>query len=237
MVVGRYHTGFPAVAGEFQCAGIFALSSLWRQPAARGGGVLGHALGEFVALRLGFVGGTLLLLALFLVGFSLTWGVSWGEVTEAIGRWLEARWQRWREGKAGPIVAPSTDARTGNADSQGVWRQKVHHLYLAVLGLFVRCAHWRCAGRNAPNDRSNRQQRSDRSRSRAGRRSPRSTPPVRTRCRTTLNRYRRVPMNRIVQNPNQTRNRKCALHLLRPKRPSPRTGCLSKPTQFAFRGL
>lgn len=100
------------------------------------GGVLGHALGEFVALRLGFVGGTLLLLALFLVGFSLTWGVSWGEVTEAIGRWLEARWQRWREGKAGPIVAPSTDARTGNADSQGVWRQKVHHLYLAVLGAF-----------------------------------------------------------------------------------------------------
>jgi len=74
----------------------------WGETLPQGaGGVLGQELGTFVALRLGFVGGTLLLLALFLVGLSLTWGVSWAEITERVGVGVERAWQGWlrlREG-------------------------------------------------------------------------------------------------------------------------------------------
>lgn len=66
------------------------------------GGVIGQGVGTFVAERLGFVGGTLLLLALFLVGFSLFWGVSWGEVTEWVGARAERLWQRWRNSRVRP---------------------------------------------------------------------------------------------------------------------------------------
>ncbi len=69
------------------------------------GGVIGQSVGTFVAERLGFVGGTLLLLALFLVGFSLCWRVSWGEVTEQVGAWAERLWRRWSNGSARPFAA------------------------------------------------------------------------------------------------------------------------------------
>ncbi len=54
------------------------------------GGALGDALGQFLARSLGFNGATLLLLALFAVGTSLLFGISWLRVMERIGTALEA---------------------------------------------------------------------------------------------------------------------------------------------------
>jgi len=53
------------------------------------GGVLGDAIGSFLARALGFNGATLLLLALFAIGCSLFFGVSWLRVMERIGAGVE----------------------------------------------------------------------------------------------------------------------------------------------------
>jgi len=53
------------------------------------GGVLGDAIGGFLARALGFNGATLLLLALFAIGCSLFFGVSWLRVMERIGAGVE----------------------------------------------------------------------------------------------------------------------------------------------------
>src|SRR6185503_5003961 len=66
---------------------------LWRLPATlpqRPGGALGEAIGDALARSLGFNGATLLLLALFAVGTSLLFGISWLRVMERIGAGVEA---------------------------------------------------------------------------------------------------------------------------------------------------
>jgi S-DNA-T family DNA segregation ATPase FtsK/SpoIIIE len=76
---------------------------LWRLPAAlplAPGGALGDAVGQNLARGVGFNGATLLLLALFAVGTSLLFGVSWLRVMERIGTGVEtliARVRRRRE--------------------------------------------------------------------------------------------------------------------------------------------
>jgi DNA segregation ATPase FtsK/SpoIIIE, S-DNA-T family len=65
---------------------------LWRLPAAlplAPGGALGDVIGEALARGVGFNGATLLLLALFAVGTSLLFGVSWLRVMERIGAGAE----------------------------------------------------------------------------------------------------------------------------------------------------
>src|SRR5437867_7843070 len=65
---------------------------LWRLPAAlpqRPGGALGEVIGEALERGVGFNGATLLLLALFAVGTSLLFGVSWLRVMERIGAGVE----------------------------------------------------------------------------------------------------------------------------------------------------
>jgi DNA segregation ATPase FtsK/SpoIIIE, S-DNA-T family len=66
---------------------------LWRMPAAlplAPGGVFGDVLGRGATQLLGFNGATLLLIALFAVGFSLFTGLSWLRVMERIGAGLES---------------------------------------------------------------------------------------------------------------------------------------------------
>ncbi len=66
---------------------------LWKLPVAlplAPGGALGDALGQALAHAIGFNGATLLLLALFAVGSSLLFGISWLKVMERIGAGIEA---------------------------------------------------------------------------------------------------------------------------------------------------
>ncbi|MGE5740212.1 MAG: DNA translocase FtsK [Betaproteobacteria bacterium] len=66
---------------------------LWRLPASlplAPGGALGDAIGHGLSRGVGFNGATLLLLALFAIGTSLLFGVSWLRVMEQIGTGVEA---------------------------------------------------------------------------------------------------------------------------------------------------
>jgi S-DNA-T family DNA segregation ATPase FtsK/SpoIIIE len=66
---------------------------LWRLPASlplAPGGALGDAIGQALARGVGFNGATLLLLAVFAVGTSLLFGISWLRVMERIGSGVEA---------------------------------------------------------------------------------------------------------------------------------------------------
>jgi S-DNA-T family DNA segregation ATPase FtsK/SpoIIIE len=75
---------------------------LWRLPASlpnRPGGALGEVLGDALQRGVGFNGATLLLLALFAVGTSLLFGISWLRVMERIGAGVEALVARARARK------------------------------------------------------------------------------------------------------------------------------------------
>ena len=61
------------------------------------GGILGNEIGHAAQKYLGFNGGTLLLLALFAVGWSLFSGMSWLKVAERIGFAFEWGWRRFRD--------------------------------------------------------------------------------------------------------------------------------------------
>jgi S-DNA-T family DNA segregation ATPase FtsK/SpoIIIE len=66
---------------------------MWRLPAElplAPGGALGDAIGRTLAKGVGFNGATLLLLALFAVGTSLLFGLSWLRVMERIGAGVES---------------------------------------------------------------------------------------------------------------------------------------------------
>ncbi|MGE5170723.1 MAG: DNA translocase FtsK [Rudaea sp.] len=75
---------------------------LWRLPASlpnRPGGALGEVVGDALQRGVGFNGATLLLLALFAVGTSLLFGISWLRVMERIGAAVEALVARARARK------------------------------------------------------------------------------------------------------------------------------------------
>ena len=66
---------------------------MWKMPASlplAPGGALGDAIGQGLSRSIGFNGATLLLLALFAVGSSLLFGISWLKVMERIGAAIEA---------------------------------------------------------------------------------------------------------------------------------------------------
>ena len=66
---------------------------LWRMPASlplAPGGVFGDVIGRGATRLIGFNGATLMLIALFAVGFSLFTGLSWLKLMERIGAGLEA---------------------------------------------------------------------------------------------------------------------------------------------------
>ena len=85
-------------------------------PAAPGG-ILGDVVSSLVSGFLGFNGGTLLLLALLAVGWSLFSGMSWLRVSEKIGYALEWVWARFKarrqvrsDRRIGELVAVERDA-------------------------------------------------------------------------------------------------------------------------------
>lgn len=76
------------------------------------GGLLGIEIGQLVQRYFGFIGGTLLLLALFAAGLSLFSGISWFLVIERLGTWVERLWlacvsvaHRWQDRQVGKQVA------------------------------------------------------------------------------------------------------------------------------------
>jgi DNA segregation ATPase FtsK/SpoIIIE, S-DNA-T family len=85
-------------------------------PAAPGG-ILGDVVSQAVSGFLGFNGGTLLLLALLAVGWSLFSGMSWLRISERIGYSLEWLWNKVRarrqaknDRRIGELVAGERDA-------------------------------------------------------------------------------------------------------------------------------
>jgi S-DNA-T family DNA segregation ATPase FtsK/SpoIIIE len=61
------------------------------------GGVLGLGIGGAAGALLGFTGGSLILLLLMALGFSLFTGVSWLSMAERTGEWAETTWLKLRE--------------------------------------------------------------------------------------------------------------------------------------------
>jgi S-DNA-T family DNA segregation ATPase FtsK/SpoIIIE len=100
-------------------AGIEALrfwSAKWALPLAPGG-MLGHEVGRYTSAYLGYTGGTLILLALFLAGVSLFTGLSWIAVVERCGGLLERMaagtvrlWETWQDRRYGRGVAEKREA-------------------------------------------------------------------------------------------------------------------------------
>ena len=80
------------------------------------GGLLGNALGAFLASVAGFTGATLLLLMLTAIGLSLFTGVSWLAASERVGALLESgyaatmgAWERRRDRKLGELARDERD--------------------------------------------------------------------------------------------------------------------------------
>jgi len=76
------------------------------------GGMLGIEVGRHVAQFLGFTGGTLILLVLAMIGFSLFTGASWLGIAEKFGTLLEGAyigarslWDSWQDRRYGRVVA------------------------------------------------------------------------------------------------------------------------------------
>ena len=109
------------------CAGLEATrfwSARWDLPLAPGG-MLGGEIGGFATRFLGFTGGTLILLGLAMVGFSLFSGLSWLTIAEKFGAALELAWtgslrlwEQWQDRRYGRIVA---DQREAAVESE--WRK------------------------------------------------------------------------------------------------------------------
>ena len=81
------------------------------------GGMLGFEVGRLAAQFLGFAGGTLVLLVLIMVGFSLFTGISWVGVAEKCGALLESAWaggqllrEQWQDRRYGRQVADQREA-------------------------------------------------------------------------------------------------------------------------------
>jgi S-DNA-T family DNA segregation ATPase FtsK/SpoIIIE len=81
------------------------------------GGALGFEIGRLTTLYLGFTGGTLILLALWMAGVSLFFGLSWLDVAERTGVALERAWafglglwQTWQDRRYGRAIAEKREA-------------------------------------------------------------------------------------------------------------------------------
>ncbi|MDR2000750.1 MAG: DNA translocase FtsK 4TM domain-containing protein, partial [Zoogloeaceae bacterium] len=82
------------------------------------GGILGLELGNYLTSSLGFTGGTLLMMVLWLVGATLFFGISWFNFVERIGALLEglwfgsiALWQRWQDRRYGRAIEKQREAK------------------------------------------------------------------------------------------------------------------------------
>ena len=81
------------------------------------GGMLGHEVGLMAGTFLGFTGGTLVLMVLWMAGWSLATGMSWLWFVEKLGGLLEAAWhgafalfERWQDRRYGRALAEQREA-------------------------------------------------------------------------------------------------------------------------------
>ena len=81
------------------------------------GGLIGVEVGRHVTQYLGYTGGTLILMALAMAGFSLYTGWSWLTIAEKLGTLLEgawvggrALWENWQDRRIGKAVAEQREA-------------------------------------------------------------------------------------------------------------------------------
>ncbi|MGQ5523978.1 DNA translocase FtsK [Chitinimonas sp. PSY-7] len=82
------------------------------------GGILGFALGSWLFHGVGFIGATLVLIAGLGIGLSLFVGISWLELMEKVGGWVEDkamavfnRWQAQQDRKIGASAAQAREQR------------------------------------------------------------------------------------------------------------------------------
>ena len=75
------------------------------------GGMLGSSVDGLLRSMFGYTGSTMVLLALFVIGFSLFTGWSWIIITEKLGaslinsfEFIKFKWQDWQDRKAGKVV-------------------------------------------------------------------------------------------------------------------------------------
>jgi S-DNA-T family DNA segregation ATPase FtsK/SpoIIIE len=81
------------------------------------GGLVGIEVGRHVSQYLGYTGGTLILITLAMIGFSLFTGLSWLLIAEKLGTLLEgawvgssALWEGWQDRRIGKAVAEQREA-------------------------------------------------------------------------------------------------------------------------------
>jgi len=105
------------------------------------GGMLGLALGGWLYHALGFIGATLLLLAGFAIGLSLFAGVSWLNLMERIGGWIEDGtlrvfniWQVRQDRKIGEEAAIAREARV-TVEKQRIEDAPALHIEEPTLGI------------------------------------------------------------------------------------------------------
>ena len=120
-------------------------------PAGAGpGGYLGGELAQTVARYFGFTGGTLLLLVAWMVGVSLTFGLSWLDVCERVGAWVEAgvhrlqgRWERQRAESLRDMAAVTVSSvrADGEGGVRARWERWRARIVQAGQGL-RRWARW-----------------------------------------------------------------------------------------------
>ena len=89
------------------------------------GGMLGFELGRVSLRFLGYTGGTLLLLAMFLIGWSLATGMAWLWLFEKLGALIEVSWsstftliENWQDRRYGRAIAERREAVV-----EEVWKQ------------------------------------------------------------------------------------------------------------------
>ncbi|HQR53635.1 MAG TPA: DNA translocase FtsK 4TM domain-containing protein, partial [Burkholderiales bacterium] len=75
------------------------------------GGIIGTLLGDWLRKGFGFIGSTLFLLMLALIGFSLFTGLSWVRFMERLGGWMEegyawasTTYRAWQDRRAGTVA-------------------------------------------------------------------------------------------------------------------------------------
>lgn len=93
------------------------LLSLPAQVPDKAGGMIGTAVDSGLRNMLGFTGSSMLLIGLFMVGFSLFTGWSWIMIIEKLGanliaayEWAIFKWQDWQDRKAGKAVLQEREA-------------------------------------------------------------------------------------------------------------------------------
>ncbi|MGB2831795.1 MAG: DNA translocase FtsK 4TM domain-containing protein [Methylotenera sp.] len=115
------HSGKPFLLFNFIGFGLLLIAScaleaghLLSLPASlpdKAGGMLGVAVDKALRGMFGYTGSTMLLLMMFVVGFSLFTGWSWIMITEKLGKalitsyeFIRFKWQDWQDRKAGKVV-------------------------------------------------------------------------------------------------------------------------------------